>query len=385
MSAVLDSAAYMPHGYCLFWQPWLVALFAGSDLLIFLSYAAIPLALLIFLRQRPDIRYRHLVALFAAFILLCGLTHLISLTTLWVPVYPLHGAVKLVTGIVSMITAVALFRLVPSLVNIPSPQQLEQAHDRLRHEIAAHEATLAELREAQRDIEARIAERTAELTAANERLAVVGREAVHRKTNMLAVVSSLARETARRAPDLESFVESFLGRLQALSAAAATLMAGPSGAHSSLGQVVRGQLGPMIETYGERIDVAGPEVSVGSVAAQQLALAVYELATNAVKYGALASPEGKVRLSWRVSADQLTLDWQESDVAAAADAGPPSRSGGFGTILVTQAIPATLGGSAERDVSAAGLSYTLTVPLAGLRPDPYDQDGEFPAAREVPA
>ena len=368
----------MPHGYCLFWQPWLVALFAGSDLLIFLSYSAIPLALLIFLRQRPDIRYRQLVALFAAFILLCGLTHLISIVTLWIPVYPLHGLVKLVTGIVSMTTAVVLFLLVPSLVKIPSPQLLEQAQAGLRTEIAAHEATLAQLREAHRDIEAKIAERTAELTAANERLSVISRETVHRKTNMLAVVSSLARETARRAPDLAVFMESFSGRLQALADATAALTAGPSGAHTSLGEVVRSQIAPMIETYGDRIAVAGPQVSLGSVAAQQLALAVYELATNAVKYGALSAPSGRVSLSWQLQDDELTLRWEEGGAVAPADVERSNRSGGFGTILVTRAIPAMLGGTAERRVTAQGLIYTLTAPLARLRPDPRDHEGDFP-------
>jgi two-component sensor histidine kinase len=385
MYALFESAAYMPHGYCLFWQPWLVALFAGSDLLIFLSYSAIPLALLIFLRRRPDIRYRFLVALFASFIMLCGLTHLVSITTLWVPVYPLHGLVKLVTGLVSMTTAVVLFLLIPALVKIPSPRQLEEAHDELRTEIAAHEQTLARLRETQREIEEEIARRTAELTAANERLTVISRETVHRKANMMAVISSLARETARRARDLEEFVERFLGRLQALAGATAALTAGPSGPRTLLGDVVRRQLEPMMETFGNRIVVHGPEVEVGSIAAQQLSLAVYELATNAVKYGALATPDGRVTLSWSVADGGLTLQWDEDSCPKAPCSGPPNRSGGFGTVLVTRAIPSTLGGTAERDVRPEGLSYALTVPLSRVEPDPYDRDGGYPDMAPMPA
>lgn len=122
----------MPHGMCLLWEPWLVFLYAGSDLLIFLAYAAIPIALLIFLRRRPELHYRGLVALFAAFILLCGITHLISIVILWTPVYPFHGFVKVFTGIVSAATAVTLFRLIPDLVRIPSPAQLEDANASLR-------------------------------------------------------------------------------------------------------------------------------------------------------------------------------------------------------------------------------------------------------------
>ena len=384
MYALIEYAAYMPHGYCLFWQPWLVALFAGSDLLIFLSYSAIPMALLVFLRRRPDIRYRHLVALFAAFIMLCGLTHLVSIMTLWVPVYPLHGAVKLVTGIVSMTTAVVLFRLVPALVRIPSPRQLEEAHARVGSEIAAHEQTLARLRETQRDIEAQIARRTADLTSANERLTVISRETVHRKANLLAVVSSLARETARRAPDLEAFMERFSGRLQALAGATAALTGGPSGPHTLLGDVVARQLAPMIETYGGRIVIEGPDIEVGSIAAQQLALAVYELATNAVKYGALGAPEGTVTLSWHVSSGELTVRWEEEGCLAPPCSEPPDRSRGFGTILVTRAIPAVLGGTTEREVTPDGLVYSLTVPLSRVEPDPYDRDGGFPQLATIP-
>jgi two-component sensor histidine kinase len=295
-----------------------------------------------------------------------------------VPVYPLHGAVNLVTGLVSMTTAVVLFRLIPALVRIPSPGQLEEAHARLGAEIAAHEQTLERLRETQRDIEAKIARRTEELTAANERLTVISRETVHRKANMLAVVSSLARETARRAAGLEDFTERFSGRLQALANATGALTAGPSGAFSLLGAVVRRQLAPMLETFGDRIAVDGPEIEVGSIAAQQLSLAVYELATNAVKYGALAAPGGTVKLSWSVSGAQLIMRWNEDGCAVPPCSEPPNRSGGFGTILVTRAIPAMLGGTAERAVAPEGLSYALTVPLSRLEPDAYDRDGAFP-------
>ena len=67
---VMAYGEYMPHGMCLLWQPWLVLLWAGSDLLIFLSYTAIPVALLMILRQRTEVPQAPLVLLFGAFILL---------------------------------------------------------------------------------------------------------------------------------------------------------------------------------------------------------------------------------------------------------------------------------------------------------------------------
>lgn len=69
---MIDSAAYMAHGYCLLWKPWLVALHAGSDFLIFAAYFAIPVAIWIFVSKRPNVEMKGLARLFAAFILWCG-------------------------------------------------------------------------------------------------------------------------------------------------------------------------------------------------------------------------------------------------------------------------------------------------------------------------
>jgi signal transduction histidine kinase len=226
VQAIFDYASFAPHGYCLLWNPWLITLHVVSDLLIALSYFAIPGALVLFLRRRPDLRYRWLVVLFAAFILLCGLTHVMSLATLWLPVYAAEGTLKLMTGLVSATTAVVLFRLVPRLVAIPSPHDLEVANLRLRAEIAAHEDTLARLREAQRTLEAKVEERTRDLSMATQQLSVLSREAVHRSRNLLTVVSSIARQTARGAADTDEFIRSFIGRLSALANATAAVIEG---------------------------------------------------------------------------------------------------------------------------------------------------------------
>ena len=358
MSALLDTAAYMPHGYCLFWQPWLVALYAGSDLLIFLSYSAIPLALVIFLQSRPDVRFGGLVALFAAFIMLCGLTHAVSILTLWEPAYPLHGLLKLLTGVVSTITAVTLFVLMPRLVAIPSPQQLEEAHGKLTAEIAAHRETLARLVETEREIESRIERRTAELAEANQQLSLTTTEALHRGANLAAIIMSLARETARRAPDVATFMERFSGRVAALSGAMASLTPRATGAYSMLGAVVRGQIEPMLETYGERIGTEGPEVEIDAKAAQYLALAVHELATNAVKYGALSAPDGRLRIDWRIEGGELVFAWRETGAAQPV----AQNGGGFGTKLLTIAVPGALDGRAVRALDANGLTYELRFP-----------------------
>ena len=90
----LFQGIYMPHGYCLLWDPWLVTLHAASDVLTFLAYSAIPIAIWIFVSRRRDLEMKALARLFAAFILWCGLTHLFGFITLWQPVYELQGIVK---------------------------------------------------------------------------------------------------------------------------------------------------------------------------------------------------------------------------------------------------------------------------------------------------
>ncbi len=163
----------MPHGYCLLWRPDLVALHGVSDALIFLAYASIPAALVVLVKKRPEIEHRTTVVLFAAFILACGLTHLLAVFTLWQPMYGLQGLVKAATALVSLLTAVAIWPLLPKLLKIPSPSalqhlngDLERVNADLKREIAEHEVTLEELRNMRRELEVRVEERTRELNVA---------------------------------------------------------------------------------------------------------------------------------------------------------------------------------------------------------------------------
>jgi hypothetical protein len=117
---LINHASYMAHGYCLLWKPWLVTLHAGSDILIFLAYFAIPVAIWIFLRRRKDLELKTLAILFAAFIFLCGLTHIIQMLTLWWPIYETQGFVKAATAIVSVLTAILVFPLIPKALAIPA-------------------------------------------------------------------------------------------------------------------------------------------------------------------------------------------------------------------------------------------------------------------------
>jgi PAS domain-containing protein len=124
-----SSDGFMPHGYCYLWNGSLLWLHIVSDALIFLSYLTISLALLYFIRKRRDVPFNWIIACFGIFIVACGFTHAMEIWTLWHADYWVSGAVKAVTALASVITAILLIRLMPEALKIPSL-------DRLRGEIA---------------------------------------------------------------------------------------------------------------------------------------------------------------------------------------------------------------------------------------------------------
>ena len=102
----LDSG-YLPHGYCISWSTPLVLTYVISDMVIFLSYFSMPLAIGYFARQRKDFPYQWLLWMFAAFIMACGATHLMGVVVLWLPLYHLDAMFKAKTAVISLITAFA--------------------------------------------------------------------------------------------------------------------------------------------------------------------------------------------------------------------------------------------------------------------------------------
>ncbi|MEJ0046615.1 MAG: ATP-binding protein [Rhodospirillales bacterium] len=128
---LVDPSGLTPHGFCLSWEPGLIWLYAVSDATIGLAYFSIPLALAVVVYRRRDLLFKPLFLLFAAFILLCGTGHWLDLLTLWVPAYGIEGLVNGATAIVSVVTAVSLWMLLPQALTLPSPMQLRDANDAL--------------------------------------------------------------------------------------------------------------------------------------------------------------------------------------------------------------------------------------------------------------
>ncbi|MBT8144883.1 MAG: PAS domain S-box protein, partial [Gammaproteobacteria bacterium] len=172
LSSYFGSNEFMPHGMCFLWRPDILWMHVGSDLVTALAYFSIPLALIYFVRRRRDLgsEYNWLLSLFAAFIMFCGLTHLMGIWVLWNPDYVAQGFLKLATALVSLATAIVLWPLIPRAVAIPHPAELEAKTRLLADEVAERRRAEAALQEAQRDLERRVEQRTAELQAKAEEL-----------------------------------------------------------------------------------------------------------------------------------------------------------------------------------------------------------------------
>ncbi|NJL86211.1 MAG: HAMP domain-containing histidine kinase [Leptolyngbyaceae cyanobacterium SM1_1_3] len=152
MLPLVTIPAYIPHGHCYLWQTRLVGLHIVSDLLIALSYFSIPLALVYFARKRQDLPFKEVFALFGAFIVFCGATHLMAIWTLWHPDYWQSGLLKAATALVSLTTAVVLVPIVPRALALPSPEELAAVNAALAEEIGQHQAEEQQLQEQNRTL-----------------------------------------------------------------------------------------------------------------------------------------------------------------------------------------------------------------------------------------
>ena len=190
---------------------------------------------------------------------------------------------------------------------------------------------------------------------AEERQALLAREVDHRAKNALALVQSIVRLT--RASSIPAYTTAVEGRIRALSRAH-TVLALSRWQGADIRGLVDEELAPYRTGDASKIVASGPNVSLQPAAAQSLALALHELATNAAKYGALSSISGRIQVSWELNAGALVLRWTETG-------GPPTQSPaspGFGTRIITASIEGQLGGKANFDWHPTGLQCVLSVP-----------------------
>lgn len=143
-----SSSSFIPHGYCLAWDPMLVAAEVGADALIALSYFSIPLALMVFIRRNPSLNFNWVFVMFSAFIFACGTGHLLAIISIWHPIYRLEISVRIITATVSILTAAMLWPMLPKATallrfNTAAGESLRRINEELRR---SHDA-LAESHE----------------------------------------------------------------------------------------------------------------------------------------------------------------------------------------------------------------------------------------------
>jgi PAS domain S-box-containing protein len=195
-----------------------------------------------------------------------------------------------------------------------------------------------------------------------EHRSLLADELNHRVKNSMATMQSIAHQTLRNATSLDDAHTTLDARLQSLSAAHDVLTR-ESWIGATLGVIVEGTLQPFRGGAGQRFLINGPEVWLTPRLTLAFTMALHELATNAVKYGALSNDRGRVILNWDLvdgtQAVRLWLRWEE---VGGPTVTAPAR-GGFGTRLIERALAAEMGGTAEIEYRARGVVFTLDAPL----------------------
>ena len=185
---------------------------------------------------------------------------------------------------------------------------------------------------------------------------MLNEELNHRVKNILALIKSLVSHPVEAGRNLQDYVMSLKGRIQALSHAHDQVIRGSGG--GALQDLLGAELSPYREST-SAIVVDGPHVQLDARAFSVMALVLHELATNAAKYGALSSKRGLLRVAWRLTDDQsCEILWRES---GGPEVRVPSREG-FGSVLLNRSVPFDLGGVSEIDYAPAGLNARVVIP-----------------------
>lgn len=200
---------------------------------------------------------------------------------------------------------------------------------------------------------------------AEEHRALLANELSHRVKNMLATLQAIVAQTMRNASSLEDAGQTLASRIQSMDSANDLLIHEQWGG-AAITELFGRALAPFQSRSGDRFQIEGPEVRLPPRLAVGFALALHELATNAIKYGALSTPEGHIELSWRIDDETkphtLHVQWEEFG-------GPlvslPMRIG-FGSKLIKRALASEIGGHADLEYRPEGILFTAMAPLLDL-------------------
>ncbi|MDI3561969.1 chemotaxis protein CheB [Bradyrhizobium sp. Arg816] len=201
----------------------------------------------------------------------------------------------------------------------------------------------------------------------HDHLQLLMKELQHRTNNLFAVIQAMARQAVRTSDSLADFEQQFGARVQSLAQSNALLI-DQQWKGVSLDKLIEAQLAPFIGIDAGRIEMAGPPATMAAETIQTIGLALHELATNASKYGALSTPNGKVTLNWSFGGGNgapefFRLEWQELG-------GPPvkpSTHKGFGHFVIDQMVTRSLDATVQVDLAPDGLRWEARMPASEAR------------------
>ena len=199
-------------------------------------------------------------------------------------------------------------------------------------------------------------------SAERQRLLVA--ELQHRVRNILTVIRSVFSRTLEAGESIEEIAQHFIGRLDSLARTQVLVTQSASGL-VDLENMIRDELLSVGASDDSGVTIEGPDVFLRPKEAEALGLAIHELTTNSLKYGALNAAGAKLQISWSIGEDQgekrrLDLTWQEQGVAAVPLY--PARYG-FGSELIKEALPYRLGAQTAFELRGGGVRCTISLPL----------------------
>ena len=264
-------------------------------------------------------------------------------------------------GIIISVLAAALAFVIAERVSV-SVRGLRRDAQRLGRgeEVAAKSYPVAEIAEVSRAL----ADASASRQMADRDVRFLMREVAHRSKNQMTVIAAMARQTARGAKDVPSYVQAFEHRILGLARSTDLLLT-----HGRVGvelrELVESQIAPFSPHDLQRVNLAGPPVRLNMQAAQILGMAVHELSTNAAKYGAFGDSGGTLAVQWALTDERLNFVWRETVPHQLTS----TERVGFGTTVLNSMVGHSLGAVVERTLHDNGLEWRFSIPLDAIDPE----------------